>query len=587
MHKGLNDMDFDSFKDQLRQVVTGDADLNSLSFETLLEAIPRVDCLVDVLPGATVLVRADIDIPIKDGQVMDMSRIEADSETIRYCHEKGWKTVIFGHIGREKSKSTAPACKAMSDYLGLQIDFVEDWLDEENNRLLGEFAQRVQDARPGDLSMLQNARKYDIERGLWEVDDSSFSETSRNMYAVCRDIRDRLSTVEINEAIAASNIDFSSSVIPLAMSKTAMGFYIAKEMSTHIRGARRSNLVVFSGLKINKLDDLEGVLDRGQLVMIIAAGSLAMALLKARAQLDGLDFFIGLAETDPSQKAYIAPKRIEQAKRIVQKCANQRVNLVLPTDFVLDSGQISRMIPGGHAQMDIGPETRALFEQRVEDYIQASRNACEPYTMFFNGVLGKFEDARFEEGTKSFIPLLGRMTQAGVATYVGGGEGRLALKKYGSLDDVTHAFTCGGTVLKSLSDKHIAYLKAMYLQNTGSTSQERTLQMKLGVETADLIAEFESCQDSQRLEGLADRLGETGDALAIEPLLYRLGDCRVQEDQDVEDAVCGALVKHGVMQRLGNLNFRFLDESSLSTDVLDLLKKHKELIPSKYRQEQT
>jgi 3-phosphoglycerate kinase len=95
-----------------------------------------------------------------------------------------------------------------------------------------------------------------------------------------------------------------------------------------------------------------------------------------------------------------------------------------------------------------------------------SKTSTTQYSMFYNGVFGKFEDERFENGTKSFIELLKIMTDAGIKTYVGGGEGRLALLKYGSLKDVTHAFTCGGTILKSLTNRNLAFLKAMYLQNT-------------------------------------------------------------------------------------------------------------------------
>ncbi|MCH7878320.1 MAG: phosphoglycerate kinase [candidate division Zixibacteria bacterium] len=85
--------------------------------------------------------------------------------------------------------------------------------------------------------------------------------------------------------------------------------------------------------------------------------------------------------------------------------------------------------------------------------------------LFYNGVFGKFEDERFAAGTRSFIAALKRATDSGVRTYVGGGEGRMALLKYGKLEDVTHAFTAGGTILKSLGAKHIAYVKANYLQS--------------------------------------------------------------------------------------------------------------------------
>lgn len=101
----------------------------------------------------------------------------------------------------------------------------------------------------------------------------------------------------------------------------------------------------------------------------------------------------------------------------------------------------------------------------------------------------------------------------------------------------------------------------------------------------NLIAEFRECQDFQRLEKLADRIGNAGSKEAIKALLYRLGDDHVQDDPDVEDAVCTALVKLGVMRTMGNLNFRLLEKSLLPNDVLGLLEEYMPLIPRKYFRE--
>jgi phosphoglycerate kinase len=456
--------DFNTFRKALYRVFVRDPELDNLPLKTILNTIPRVDELTDIRAGTPVLLRTELDMPLKDGRVADISRIEASSATIKYCQQKGWKTIIFGHIGRDKNNTVAPVCQTMSNHLRIPIQLIEDWLDEKNGRLQDSFVDIVKSANSGSIFMLQNTRKYAVEQALWEANEDSFSAISKQMYAIGMDIQQRLTTVEINEAIAASNIDFSSSAIPLLMSKIAMGFHITKEMKDYLPKVQNANLVVFSGLKPDKLDDLEGILDRGRLLMIIAAGSLAMPILKARAQISGTDFSMGLAETDFSYKVFIQPKRVEQARRIVQKCEILGVDLVLPVDFVLDNGQINKIIPPGQAQMDIGPESSALVAKKVREYIERNKTRSDPYILFFNGVFGMVEDSRFQEGTRSFIPLLREMTQAGILTYVGGGEGMLALQKYGSINDVTHAFTCGGTVLKSLRNRHIAYLKAMYLQ---------------------------------------------------------------------------------------------------------------------------
>jgi len=100
----------------------------------------------------------------------------------------------------------------------------------------------------------------------------------------------------------------------------------------------------------------------------------------------------------------------------------------------------------------------------------------------------------------------------------------------------------------------------------------------------DVIKEFQKCNDLQELEKLADLLGDIGDVLAIEPLINRLGDDYVQEDSDVEDAVCDALVKLGMMKKIGNLNFKFKEESSMPKGGYSILEKYKLTIPKKYFQ---
>jgi phosphoglycerate kinase len=454
-----------AFVDQLGTVLSKNGPLDDLPLEALLAGIPEVRDLQHEPFRSTVLIRFDLDVPLRDGQVVDMSRIEAGAPTIKHCLERGWKVVLLGHLGRDAAASAAPVCAAMSDSLGVPIAFIGDWLDEEESRLTGEVSSRVREAPPRSVFMLQNARKYAVEQALWEARSEDLPAVADRLYAIALSIRENLTDTEVNEAIAASNLDFSSSVVPLLMAQTGMGLFMNAEMKIHIPAVRRARLVVFSGLKMDKLNDLEQVLTSRPLALVIVAGALAMPLKKAAAELAGACFSAGKVETDTAQKGYVQPQRLEQARRIVAGCRQRGVELVLPCDFVLDNGESSEQIPPDRVQMDIGPRSLALFKERVRAFMAEAARAPETSTMFFNGVFGKFEDPRFEAGTRGFIPILKEMTEAGIATYVGGGEGRAALLKYGSLDDVTHAFTAGGTVLKCLANRHIGYLKAMYLQN--------------------------------------------------------------------------------------------------------------------------
>ena len=458
-------MDISCFNKKLSHVLSKDTPLNRISLEALLAVIPRIDQLADVPEGHTVLIRSDLDTPLTNNEVQDLSRLESIVKTIEYSLSRKWTVILFGHIGRDKNNTLRPVCIALSSLLKKEIQFIADWIDEQSYSVKQEAADRIRSASPGTIFMLENTRKYQIECAPWKVDPDTFHDTSKAMYKLSEDIMTRLSDVEINEAIAASNLDYSSCSLPLLMKRTGLGFFIDSEMKTHINNVRKANMVVFSGLKIDKLDDLQGIIEREHLKRIISAGSLAMALRKGAAQLMGQDFCIGLAESDKTKKYFIEDKRIEQAKHIIQKCRQKEIELILPVDFILDNGVVSKEIPPDRAQMDIGPETIRLFRKVLHNYINESKASAQQYVFFYNGVFGKFEDPRYEQGTREFIGMLRDLTRSGIATYAGGGEGRLALLKYGALGDVTHSFTSGGTVLKSLTNNHIGYLKSLYLQN--------------------------------------------------------------------------------------------------------------------------
>ncbi|HSG99670.1 MAG TPA: phosphoglycerate kinase [candidate division Zixibacteria bacterium] len=452
----------ENFKERLARIYENDPSLNKISLEEALAPVPRIDRLQ--LPrGSRVIIRCDLDVPLEDHRVADSARLGAIGRSVKYAADQGWIPILIGHLGRDPELTLAPVAEALGDILGLHVEFIEDWIDADNFELLGSFREKIAKFAPGQVVMLENTRRYDVERVMWKLPAEDFDKTVVELYALARDIYENVATTVINECLAASNFDFSSSVLPLVMEQTAYGFYICEELTEHVKEARTSQLVIFSGLKIDKLGDLERVIERGKVKIIMSAGSLAMALKKAQAQLAGGDFSLGLAEEDESAKYYIEPGRIEQAKRMLKTCAKQNIEILLPVDFVLNDGSIAEQIPSGKSQMDVGPKTRELFANKLAEF---ARTIDKP-ALFYNGVFGKFEDAKFAEGTKAFIAELKKATAAGVQTYVGGGEGRMALIKYGSLDDVTHAFVAGGTILKSLGNKHIAYVKANYLQSQG------------------------------------------------------------------------------------------------------------------------
>ena len=444
--------------------------------EACLEVIPPVAKLGSLPAGTRVLVRGDTDVVFDEqGRPDDDSRLRALIETLKCGVERGWVQILYGHRGRKPELSLQPVARYLDGLLkdsGVSvppIPVIADWMDDSTGAILDAAEAAVKQQPPGAIIMLENTRKYKLEQCLWKAKPEDLPELAGRLCAYANGMHDKLGQVHVNEGFAASNRDLSSTIVPVTMQQNALGSYIDRELRTHLKRTRQAELVVFSGLKIEKLDDLQMILNRGQVRMVIAAGSLAMALKKAAADLAGETFEMGAAG-DPSQstsKIYIPDARIAQARDMITAGRKAGVEFVLPVDFVMGDGTSSETIPPGGAQFDVGPKTIALHAAKIGEFIAWHRQKLAekkgPAVAFHNGVFGMFEKEEFSQGTRKFMDQLKRMTDAGLEVYVGGGEGGAALHRYGDDGWVTHCFTAGGTILKALGTEPIPYIKALYL----------------------------------------------------------------------------------------------------------------------------
>ena len=445
-----------------KRILTGDEGAGR-SMEDYLKTIPRMECLEGVPAGTPVLIRGDVDAkPGKSVGEGDI-RLRSMKDTLEFCRSKGFKTIIFGHIGRDPEKSLDKVAARLGEILGCDVPLLDDWLDPDTYTVSDAVKQAIADAPNGAVCVLQNTRKYDAERVLWKAKPEQADTLAPKLADLANSVAEKIATVYIHEAFSAGSLDSSSVVVPAAMDKVAMGRYIADQFEGPLRDCLAAKVVIFSGLKIDKLDDLQAMIDRGTIRTVLAAGSLAAALKKAAARLDGADFNIGLSEdSEHRDKPYFIPQqRIDQAEQMIAEGRAKGIEFVLPVDFVLQDGRISDAIGPGNQQLDVGPASGALYEKAVGEFIAAHRSDRPPAVVFHNGVFGMFEDPRFEEGTKKFIAQLKRMTDAGIRVYVGGGEGGKALEKYGRPDWVAYCFTAGGTVLNALGSEPVPYLVAL------------------------------------------------------------------------------------------------------------------------------
>ena len=446
-----------------RKLLGADPNSPRLTLEQYLAGIPRMECLGKLPSGTPVLVRGDTDA--KPGKTVGEGdiRLRSMKETLKYGQERGWKQIVFGHVGREPEKSLAKVTARLGEILGCPVTFIADWLDPATVTIKDDAAKTIAESGPGSIIVLENTRKYDIERVLWKAKAADVDRLAGNLAKLANQFAAKVAKVYVHEAFSAGSLDASSVVVPAAMEKVALGKYEAEQFDGHLKECMNAQMVIFSGLKIDKLDDLQAMIDRGKIRKVIAAGSLAAGLKKAAMEIDGKSFDLGLSQ-DPAHKdkPYFIPQdRIEQAKRMLTEGRAKGIEFVLPVDFVLQNGHISAAIGPGNQQFDIGPASSALYEKTVSDFIAAHKSDKPAAVVFHNGVFGMFEDPRFEEGTRKFMAQLKRMTDAGIKVYVGGGEGGSAIEKYGQPNWITYCFTAGGTVLNALGSEPVPYLVAL------------------------------------------------------------------------------------------------------------------------------
>jgi phosphoglycerate kinase len=431
------------------------------AIEQRLADIPPIESLASLPPGTPVWVRADLDVADRDGVIGDDPRLKSLHETLAFGRAHGWRMLLLGHRGREAESTLEYVHHRLKESEAGCGPFIRDWFDEHAETLTGVAVKAVEGLKPGQFLVLENVRRYDFERRLWTAVEEQVAPIADHFERVANAFRQG-ATVYVYDAIAAGNKDFSCTALPLAMGRVALGVFSRRELGEHCVRAREAGLVIFSGMKLDKLKELHGIVRRGRVELILAGGSLAMALLLARAELDGRDLSIGAAgdEANRTAKAYVPPSSVESARQLLRDADARGITVGLPKDFVLEDGRVVTDIPADAWQRDIGPATRADFDARARAWAKSTKRRVA----FHNGVMGLFENAAFAAGTRAIVETLKALQQGGVSVYVGGGEGRAALERYGSLGDVTHAFTAGGTILKCLADRPLPFLEALAAQ---------------------------------------------------------------------------------------------------------------------------
>lgn len=375
-----------------------------------------------------VLVRADFNVPLKDGEVADDWRIRATIPTIQHLIERGAKVILMSHLGRPKGKVVDelrldPVAKRLSELLGKPVKKLNDCIG-------GEVEAAIAQMQPGDVILLENVRFYKGE----EENDAEFAKQLAS-----------LGDLYVNDAFGAAHRAHASVHAITQFLPSAAGLLLEKEvenLSRLLEAPQRPFVAVLGGVKVSdKIGVIRNLMKRVDTLLI--GGAMAYTFFRAQ----GLQTGRSLVEED----------KIELAKQLLDEAKSAGVKLALPEDVVVAdrdaedaTTKVVRhdQIPDDMMGMDIGPTTR-------QQYADAIRGAA---TVFWNGPMGRFEIEIFSEGTKAIAQAL---AECKGITVVGGGETAAAAIQYGIADKVTHVSTGGGAALEFLEGRELPGIEVL------------------------------------------------------------------------------------------------------------------------------
>lgn len=381
------------------------------------------------LDGQRALVRVDFNVPVRDGNVTDDTRLRAALPTIRYLREKGARVVLMSHFGRPKGGpdpkySLRPVVLPLEKLLGVPITFLDDPLADSTVT----FTRRMP---RGSVVLLENTRFLPGE----EANDP---ELGRRLAA--------LGDLFVNDAFGSAHRAHASTEAVAHLVKPAVsGFLMEKELrylGEALDHPRRPFVAVLGGAKVSgKIDLIESLLPKVDVLLI--GGAMACTFFRAM----GLGVGRSLVEED----------RIELARQLLDKAGDK---IQLPRGGViaaeLKEGITSltvprERIPAGFAVYDIDPGTAKQFGERI----------MGAGTVFWNGPMGVFETRPFDAGTRAIAVAMAEATDRGAVTVVGGGDSAAAVVQAGLADKVTHVSTGGGASLEFLEGKLLPGVAAL------------------------------------------------------------------------------------------------------------------------------
>jgi phosphoglycerate kinase len=369
------------------------------------------------LQGKRVLIREDLNVPVKDGKVRSTARIEAALPTLRLALEAGARVMVMSHLGRPKegkpdpAASLAPVAAKLGELLGREVPLATNWLDGVN-------------VAPGELVLCENVR---FEVGE-EADDDGLA---KRMAALC--------DVFVMDAFGtAHRAQASTNGVARHAAVACAGPLLVAELEAlgkALESPKRPLMAIIGGSKVStKIEVLQSLSTKVD--ELILGGGIANTILAA----SGVNVGKSLHEKDMLDfAASLLRGEFGKAK------------IPLPTDVVvatsLDAGVRGRIKKVGDVEsdemiLDIGPETAARYAQRL----------ATAGTIVWNGPLGVFENAEFAAGTRRVAEAIAASSAFSIA---GGGDTLAAIEQFGVGERISYISTGGGAFLEFLEGKEL------------------------------------------------------------------------------------------------------------------------------------
>ncbi len=382
--------------------------------------------------GKTVLMRADLNVPVRDGKISDLTRIERLSPTIRELSGKGAKVVVCSHFDRPKGKrvpgmSLAPMAVALGQVLGRQVRFAEDCIGIPAE-------QAVERMADGDVLVLENTRFHASE----EKNDPTFAAALAG-----------LADIFVNDAFSAAHRAHASTEGVAHILPSYAGRLMQAELEAldaALGNPVRPVAAVVGGSKVSTKLELLGNLV-GRVDILLIGGAMANTFLAAQ----------GISVGKSLQEAEMH----DMARTILAQAKTAGCEVMLPTDGVVAAEfrpnpptQIVAIdsVPADSMILDVGPVSVAALISRMGSL----------RTLVWNGPLGAFETPPFDASTVALAKAVAATTAKGTLRSVaGGGDTVSALRQAGVLDQMSYVSTAGGAFLEWLEGKVLPGVAAL------------------------------------------------------------------------------------------------------------------------------